>query len=502
MKGTEAEKSLEKLFLGTTKTYISCINVDYESSRREDFWDLQLNVRGIKSLQGSLEDYIKEETMEGENKYDAGGHGFQDARKGIIFESFPPVLHLQLKRFEYDINRDAMMKVNDYYEFPETFDASPYLSESADRSEPYIYKLHGVLVHSGDLHAGHYYAFLKPTKNGPFYRFEDDRVTRSTMKEVLHDNFGGEYSNLPNGSAGVQNAFSRTVSTKRSMNAYMLVYLRESRLDEVLCEVTERDVPHHLERKLEEERLLREQKKKEREEQHLYMDAHVVTTESFKHHQGLDLVKWDQTPDHPAASKHYRVLRAMKVEEFTKLVAPDVGCEPERLRLWVMVNRQNKTVRPDQPLHNPATSLEDAFNRLGTKPLGFRLWAEVAENMANDKPIWPDQMPATNGNSNILLFLKYFNMEEQTLYGVGHVYVRRHEKVQDITTPILKLMNWTAGVQIKLFEVRFLPFNEIQSSNLSSGNQTLNDRTHETKTNPPASRDPGRRHYLFSERDL
>ena len=35
----------------------------------------------------------------------------QDAKKGVIFESFPPVLHLQLKRFEYDIQRDAMVKV-------------------------------------------------------------------------------------------------------------------------------------------------------------------------------------------------------------------------------------------------------------------------------------------------------------------------------------------------------------------------------------------------------
>ncbi len=35
----------------------------------------------------------------------------QDARKGILFEEFPPVLQLQLKRFEYDCQRDAMIKV-------------------------------------------------------------------------------------------------------------------------------------------------------------------------------------------------------------------------------------------------------------------------------------------------------------------------------------------------------------------------------------------------------
>lgn len=35
----------------------------------------------------------------------------QDARKGVLFDDFPPVLQLQLKRFEYDFQRDMMIKV-------------------------------------------------------------------------------------------------------------------------------------------------------------------------------------------------------------------------------------------------------------------------------------------------------------------------------------------------------------------------------------------------------
>lgn len=245
MKGTDAENALAKMFVGRMKTYISCINVDYESSRIEDFWDIQLNVSGNKNLDDSFKDYIQVETMDGENKYFAEGYGLQDAKKGVIFETFPQVLHLQLKRFEYDINRDAMMKVNDRYEFPETFDASPYLSDSADKSEPYIYQLHGVLVHSGDFNAGHYYAFLKPTADGHFYKFDDDRVTRATMKEALEENFGGEYANM-NGTAEVRNPYTRTLSTKRSMSAYMLVYIRQSRVRSILHEVSEEDTPTHL----------------------------------------------------------------------------------------------------------------------------------------------------------------------------------------------------------------------------------------------------------------
>lgn len=39
----------------------------------------------------------------------------QDARKGVLFDEFPPVLQLQLKRFEYDFQRDVMVKVGNPY---------------------------------------------------------------------------------------------------------------------------------------------------------------------------------------------------------------------------------------------------------------------------------------------------------------------------------------------------------------------------------------------------
>jgi ubiquitin carboxyl-terminal hydrolase 7 len=231
MKGGPAERALYKLFAGKTKMFVSCINVDFQSGKEEEFWDVQLNVTGQSGLDASFKNYIQVEVMEGDNKYAAEGHGLQDAEKGEIFTSFPPVLHLHLKRFEFDFMREQMTKINDRFEFPETWDASPYLDKGADKSEPFIYKLHGVLVHAGELSAGHYYAFLRPKRDGPFYKFDDDRVTRATLKEAIDENFGGEYP-VGNGIPG------RTMGrvAKRTANAYMLVYIRESRYDSVLLE--------------------------------------------------------------------------------------------------------------------------------------------------------------------------------------------------------------------------------------------------------------------------
>ncbi len=63
------------------------------------------------------------------HRYRAEGHGLQDAKKGSRFLHFPPVLQLQLKRFEYDPFRDTMVKINDRFEFPTELNLEPYLPE-------------------------------------------------------------------------------------------------------------------------------------------------------------------------------------------------------------------------------------------------------------------------------------------------------------------------------------------------------------------------------------
>ena len=455
MKGTEAEGALTKMFVGKMKTYISCINVDYESSRIEDFWDIQLNVSGNKNLDDSFKDYIQVETMDGENKYFAEGFGLQDAKKGVIFESFPPVLNLQLKRFEYDFQRDAMMKVNDRYEFPEIWDASPYLSDGADRSESWIYHLHGVLVHSGDLNAGHYYAFLKPTKDGHYYKFDDDRVTRATTREALEENFGGDYQQA-NGNVGHRNPYTRGWSSKRSMSAYMLVYIRETRLDQVFMEGQSVEPPRHLAERLAEETAALERRRKEREEAHLYMDVAVASENSFKAYQGFDIVPWKGDAEPEASPKVYRVLRTTTMADFAKTVGDDIGADADMLRPWSMVNRQNGTVRPDTAIEFPDMTVEEAANKHGTKQSQFRLWIEKAEKRdETGAPIFGEKLVDLKGqqsNRPLMIFLKHFDAKEQSLFGVATFYAALQDKVSDLSPTITNILGWPAGTQIKLSE--------------------------------------------------
>jgi len=77
--------------------------------------DISLNVNGMKTLCDSFREYVAVTTLDGENKCQARGFGPQDARKGVIFLSLPPVLHLRLKRYKYDMQSDAMVKARINY---------------------------------------------------------------------------------------------------------------------------------------------------------------------------------------------------------------------------------------------------------------------------------------------------------------------------------------------------------------------------------------------------
>ncbi|RXK41314.1 ubiquitin carboxyl-terminal hydrolase 7 [Tremella mesenterica] len=445
MKGTPAEGSIPRLFKGQMKNYIKCINVDFESSVVEDYYDIQLTIKGIKNLHESFRDYIAVETLDGDNRYQAEGLGLQEAKKGVIFRSFPPVLHLQLRRFEYDIDKDALVKINDRHEFPFEIDLAEFLEDSADRSVSHNYKLHGVLVHSGDLHGGHYFALIKPEKDGRWFKFDDDRVTPVTDKEVLEDNFGGDMINgvIPQH----QRAQARTL--KKFTNAYMLVYIRETELDTVMAPFTEADTPPHLKARLDAEREQLEAKRREKDEQHLYLTAKVITDEIFSRHQGFDLASFDDKNLPATELPTFRVLKNETYSVFKQRIATYFKINERDFRLWVLVNRQNKTIRPDVPINESEGSqtMENVRTNMAARTTDLRLYLDYN----------PDQSKYAAAHADpsgppIMIFLKWFDCSRQTLLGAGKVLVHKNDKVQSLLPLIQERMGWPSSTPIKLFE--------------------------------------------------
>jgi ubiquitin carboxyl-terminal hydrolase 7 len=66
----------------------------------------------------------------------------------------------------------------------------------------------------------------RPTLEGQWYKFEDERVTKETEAKAVDDQFGGEDEN-PN--PGLNNP--PTFKYTKSSNAYMLVYIRKEDTD-------------------------------------------------------------------------------------------------------------------------------------------------------------------------------------------------------------------------------------------------------------------------------
>ncbi|KAI9491534.1 hypothetical protein BDB00DRAFT_874264 [Zychaea mexicana] len=443
MANTPADGAIKKLFVGRMRSYIKCINVTYESSRSEDYYDIQLNVKGCSTLADSFADYIAEETLEGENKYSAEGYGLQDAKKGVIFESFPPVLHLQLKRFEYDINRDAMVKINDRHEFPLEIDLEPYLDSSVDRSEPHKYILHGVLVHSGDLTAGHYFAFVKPTKEDRWLRFDDDRVIPVAKKEVLEANYGGEFL------GGNYHGF------KRFTNAYMLVYIRQSMQDEILADVSEHDIPRHLVTKLEEERKKKHDEDKEKSEEHLHIRVQIITEKAFELNEGFDFIPkndhlWGDESTSPIQG--LKVRRAMKFGEFKDLLAEKLATPKNQFRVWSIVNRQNRTIRADDHIveaNNEDQTISDILNRYLTNHALLRIFVErISTNDQPDEGQYPPLVPVTDN----LVFIKYFDPENQLISGMGYLYVNKTDKIGSISDRVKMMIGYELEAKVDLYE--------------------------------------------------
>lgn len=113
--------------------------------------------------------------------------------------------------------------------------------------------MYSVLVHSGDITGGHYFALIRPEANDKWFRFDDDRVTPVSKKEVFEENYGDEphrNGNDPTVAATpFLNGTNRVNSVrmmKRFTNAYMLVYIRKNKLDDILAPVQESDIPQHL----------------------------------------------------------------------------------------------------------------------------------------------------------------------------------------------------------------------------------------------------------------
>jgi hypothetical protein len=220
LRNTENADGIARLFRIRTATVFRCLEIDYTARSEATHFQLQACLQGNRTLEQAIAAYVAEEALVGDAQYTVEGVGKFDAVRSTRFVELPPVLNVQLLRFDAQ-----QKKIGDYFEFPFELDMQPFVSEDADMSLPYRYELMSVLVHFGVLSSGHFDAYCRPTPAREWFKFNDHEVKRVDEAEAIAANFGGG---------------------ERPHSAYFLVYVRQSEIGAIMEPISNELLASHL----------------------------------------------------------------------------------------------------------------------------------------------------------------------------------------------------------------------------------------------------------------
>jgi hypothetical protein len=216
----------------------------------EPFYRLEVQVRqnGVEntSLEQCLREFVKPENLTGDNKVECTRC---EKRTNTTFvnsvSKLPQDLAIHLRRFEFDMTQMQTVKLNNRVTFRKKLNMWPYtnagilannnLKPSTEdqklKPSDCQYELVGVLVHRGRAGGGHYYSFVKGTRetsdvaggDDKWHECNDERVRAFDPDDEKH----GLDAQCFGGMETSGNQYSSWHSeTEKTHNAFMLFYRR------------------------------------------------------------------------------------------------------------------------------------------------------------------------------------------------------------------------------------------------------------------------------------
>ena len=234
LKDTKYKYIINDVFMGKTCSSVICDRCQHISNRLEDFYNLQLEVKNIKSLNDSLQKLIIPETIDGFKC--EGCNKVVTIQKRTTLCKLPNTLIIHLKRFFMNYDYNVTEKINSRFEFPPNINLKNYCVENFQFAEDnnqneiyykneeyYEYILKGVNVHLGHANGGHYISFIDVERDGKgntmiqkkqkpiWIKFNDSQLSEYDYLDISNDCYGGEMKNI---------------NMENSQNAYLLIYER------------------------------------------------------------------------------------------------------------------------------------------------------------------------------------------------------------------------------------------------------------------------------------
>jgi hypothetical protein len=256
LKGTPEEHMVKKLFGGTLTHEFTCKNCNHVYENDEPFLALTLPVKNKRDVFQGLNSYIEGELLSGQNAaYCEKCSGKRDTIKRAMIKTLPKYLILVLKRFDYKVELNARLKINDYYRIPWQLNLDQYtvkvrhqmkrkmstsieddttgaprpLSMPEEHSMPKMirggnlvagspdYEIAGFVIHHGIADAGHYYSYIRERithgdRERKWHEFNDCIVRPATLAHIEQE------------ANGIDSSYDYTETASRTRNAYILFY--------------------------------------------------------------------------------------------------------------------------------------------------------------------------------------------------------------------------------------------------------------------------------------
>uniref|UniRef100_A0A8C1VV87 Ubiquitin carboxyl-terminal hydrolase 48 n=1 Tax=Cyprinus carpio TaxID=7962 RepID=A0A8C1VV87_CYPCA len=181
-KDPNLQNVIQQQFCGQFSYVTVCNKCGRESPLPSRFYELELNIQGHKNLTECVTEFLKEEKLDGDNRYYCEScQSKQNATRRIKLQSLPRTLNFQLMRFVFDRQSGHKKKLNTFISFPEVLDMRPFL----EGQEKCTYELSAVLIHRGvSAYSGHYIAHVRDAHTNDWYKFNDEEIEKMEGKKL------------------------------------------------------------------------------------------------------------------------------------------------------------------------------------------------------------------------------------------------------------------------------------------------------------------------------
>ncbi|KAF8081157.1 hypothetical protein N665_0902s0011 [Sinapis alba] len=173
-------------------------------SENEDGVSGETDVSAMKQEPSDSSSSVKDNGREANSANDSESEGEEDseklitvkrdATKRVLVNKAPPVLTIHLKRFSQDL-RGRLSKLNGHVAFKEVIDLRQYMDSRCSGEEPPVYRLAGLVEHSGTMRGGHYVAYVRgggkkvkesDSSSSVWYNVSDAHVRQVSLEKVMH----------------------------------------------------------------------------------------------------------------------------------------------------------------------------------------------------------------------------------------------------------------------------------------------------------------------------